>query len=99
MRGAVVALVLTLVSCGEDDGDSVVVVPVLDAGRDGGAEVGPAFPDDTGAPSCGYPQVLCAGRCLDVSGDPMNCGGCNAMCPSGYTCTVGLCVAPPTPTQ
>lgn len=98
MRAVVVAIVLTLAGCGEDDSGTVVALPVLDGGRETGPEVGPNL-EDTAPPTCGYPQVLCGGRCIDVSGDPMNCGGCNALCPSGYTCNVGMCVAPPTPTQ
>jgi hypothetical protein len=103
MRGAAVAFVLTLVGCGEPgtpgaDGGRVGVVVVTDGG--GGDAVtepdvgGPTTFADTAPPSCSYPQVFCGNTCLDVSGDPMNCGGCNAICPAGNTCNGGLCVPP-----
>lgn len=43
---------------------------------------------DEGSPTC-------AGKCVDVSTDLNNCGGCGLVCGGGTTCTGGKCVCPP----
>ncbi len=39
---------------------------------------------------CTLPLVACDGTCLDVTGDPMNCGACGRVCMSGI-CVTGVC--------
>ncbi len=36
----------------------------------------------------------CAGGCVDLTADPLNCGSCGTTCPSGGTCVAGQCVCP-----
>jgi glucosylceramidase len=48
-------------------------------------EVGP-FPI-----TCPGGQVACGQRCLDVTADAMNCGGCGIPCAPDQTCQGGLC--------
>ncbi|ORY13074.1 hypothetical protein BCR34DRAFT_562726 [Clohesyomyces aquaticus] len=51
-----------------------------------------AFPSAT---ICGGENVLlCDGTCVESSVDPQNCGGCGIKCPTGNTCTNGVCTAP-----
>ena len=38
---------------------------------------------------CGGPS------CIDVSSDPLHCGGCDTPCPSGAPCVDGTCQCPP----
>ncbi|MDP9002103.1 MAG: hypothetical protein M3O46_18580 [Myxococcota bacterium] len=40
---------------------------------------------------CTPPLVSCGGQCIDVTGDPVNCGGCNVVCAS-QICTSSRCV-------
>ena len=45
--------------------------------------------------ACGSTEALCGGSCIDVAGDPDNCGGCGKVC-SAYphtnrTCSGGAC--------
>lgn len=41
-------------------------------------------------PSCPPGLTDCGGTCVDLSGDPSNCGACNQMCTSGVCCS-GTC--------
>jgi hypothetical protein len=40
---------------------------------------------------CTPPLAYCGGQCIDVTGDPVNCGACNVVCAS-QLCTSSLCV-------
>jgi len=84
------ALVVVLMGC-SDRGDGIPVLgdSGLDGTLDGAVEDAP----------CPAGQSLCSGRCLDVSGDPLNCGGCGAMCSSTDVCSGGLCVPTASPLQ
>lgn len=58
-------------------------VPVMDVppdARDAGPDV-----------SCTASQTLCSGRCVNLSGDPFNCGACGAACGGGAPCLTGTC--------
>ena len=46
---------------------------------------------DTG-PACTAAEVSCNGVCVDTSADPVNCGACGAVCPTGESCSAGACV-------
>lgn len=43
------------------------------------------------ATCCGPGERCCGNRCVDVSVDPNNCGGCNQQCPAGVTCAGSRC--------
>jgi hypothetical protein len=49
---------------------------------------------DGGAPSCSAscasPLISCSNVCVDPNNDTNHCGGCNA-CPTGQSCTSGVC--------
>ena len=54
---------------------------------------GPGMPCAAGG---GNPGVCCdqgmgGTTCADVASDPANCGGCGIACPSGQSCTQGVC--------
>jgi hypothetical protein len=40
-----------------------------------------------------YCNKLCANKCVDLSSDPANCGGCGVACSATETCAGGCCVA------
>ena len=40
---------------------------------------------------CPVGQMACGMTCLDVSADPMNCGGCGIPCSAGQDCQAGAC--------
>ena len=52
-----------------------------DAGPDAGEAAAPCTP----------PLVSCGGTCIDVTADPLNCGGCNIVCAS-QLCSNSQCV-------
>ncbi|MGD0836731.1 MAG: glycoside hydrolase family 30 beta sandwich domain-containing protein [Polyangia bacterium] len=43
-------------------------------------------------PVCALPQVACGQVCIDVTGDPDNCGGCGIPCTETQSCQGGVCV-------
>jgi hypothetical protein len=51
--------------------------------------------DATASYACLTPSsttgVCCGSSCVDVSSDPMNCGGCSTPCAAGKTCQLGAC--------
>jgi hypothetical protein len=52
---------------------------------------------DTMAPPCADGAGLCAGRCVELTSDPLHCGACGAACEAGLSCVAGSCrrVCPP----
>jgi glucosylceramidase len=46
--------------------------------------------DDPGT-ICPAGQTACGATCLDVSADPLNCGGCGIPCSAGQLCQAGAC--------
>jgi hypothetical protein len=52
---------------------------------------------------CPTGMATCGGTlCLDLQADPLNCGGCGNVCPSGQPCQAGACTPlppPPPPTS
>ena len=64
--------------------------------RDGGGtpdalpDAQPDAPPDTGT-VCSPGTVLCAGRCVDPTSDPANCGGCGVSCGTSGVCVGGVC--------
>jgi hypothetical protein len=48
--------------------------------------------DEACTPDCAVGTIRCAGRCIDVRSDPLNCGACGNVCPSGQACANGVCV-------
>lgn len=54
---------------------------------------------DNGVCQCGPGQGLCYDEnyqqhCIDVLGDPENCGACGSACPAGVSCVDGTCDCP-----
>lgn len=43
---------------------------------------------------CVFGWTLCAGECVNLEIDTMNCGTCGNMCVHGIACTDGLCGVP-----
>lgn len=85
---------------GGDAGDACPPPPYTTAAHCGACNVQCTAPDDTCRldgndvwtcqPACTPPEMLCEGRCIDVSSDPFNCGTCGKVCPSNL-CTAGVC--------
>ena len=81
---------------GDDSGDMDAAGPIEaapDSASDGGT---PSDSSDAGAPAeasnpCAVPLAFCGGGCIDVSGDPLNCGGCGVVCAS-QLCDDSACV-------
>ena len=48
--------------------------------------------DEGCTPDCAVGTIRCAGRCLDVRSDVMNCGACGNVCATGQACANGVCV-------
>ena len=47
---------------------------------------------------CPTGTATCGGAvCIDLQTDPLNCGGCGNVCPSGQVCQGGGCTPPPPP--
>ena len=65
-----------------------------DSASDGGttsdSTAGDGAPAEASNP-CSVPLAYCGGACIDVSGDPLNCGGCGVVCAS-QLCDNSACV-------
>jgi Stigma-specific protein, Stig1 len=46
-------------------------------------------------PECPRDATSCGGVCRLLQTDPMNCGACNTVCPTGQSCRAGACAAVP----
>ena len=78
-------------SDGSNAADSEVFDSTLDAYPEGSPPDASSAGDfDVGNP-CMAPLAYCGGSCVDVTGDPLNCGGCNVVCAS-QLCSGGACV-------
>src|SRR5690606_13998651 len=40
---------------------------------------------------CRTGLTACAGKCVDLQGDPTNCGACANVCAEGVACSAGIC--------
>ena len=86
-----------------DNDEANQVVPAqcadgLDNDEDGTID----WPDDDGCAARGAEcEILnhgfCGGRCIDISADPNNCGGCRVVCDPGEECLDGFCGGPGVP--
>src|SRR5262245_39174828 len=52
---------------------------------------------DGGASGCAQGQAACDGVCIDVTGDPVNCGACGTVCEAQQVCRDGACDCPDDP--
>jgi hypothetical protein len=84
------------------DADAMTVDDVVDGGDvvtvDGDVAVTDVPTDNedviiiTDVMGCAAGEALCGGRCIPVSEDNMNCGGCGMACSAGTTCRGGTCI-------
>lgn len=81
-RGALAAFALAVLgaACSGDDAPAVPVDAAVDA-------------PSIDASTCN--GTLCAGECLDTSGDEQHCGDCTTVCDPGEACQAGDCACPP----
>ena len=42
-------------------------------------------------PACVSPETCCSNECVNITSDGNNCGGCNNVCVSGYSCVSSTC--------
>lgn len=65
-----------------------------EAGHDGdggaGGQGGDGGAGGDGGPPCEHDLLLCGDACVDAETDPLHCGSCAIVCPSGL-CEEGLC--------
>ena len=71
-------------------GDSTTSDSPVDEAGDGSTSSDGSDSGEAGTP-CMAPLVYCGGACIDVTGDPLNCGGCNVVCAS-QLCDNSHCV-------
>jgi hypothetical protein len=46
----------------------------------------------SGEPGCGPTEACCAvDGCTDIMSDPANCGACERLCTTGFSCSAGTC--------
>jgi hypothetical protein len=43
---------------------------------------------------CAYPNSVCNGNCVNTQTDASNCGLCGTKCPTGGSCSSGVCACP-----
>jgi hypothetical protein len=61
------------------------------SGSNSGAGTGGSSGSGAGCDaSCGLSRACCNGKCVNLSNDPFNCGGCNVICGAGTYCN-GAC--------
>ena len=89
-------------TCGdlEDGGarEETASIPDADGGPRTGADTNDGLTDDggivdvlgEGVPDCPSGLVDCSGVCVDLDVDPLNCGACGNVCPTGL-CNGGKC--------
>jgi hypothetical protein len=70
--------------------DSSAVDSAYESSTPGDSAAVDATPIEAGNP-CTAPLVYCGGACIDVTGDPLNCGACNVVCAS-QLCDNSQCV-------
>jgi hypothetical protein len=58
--------------------------------EDSGSWVDTQPPPIDAGPTCAPGLALCAGQCIDLTSDPLNCGSCGHSCGT-MTCTMGGC--------
>jgi hypothetical protein len=61
------------------------------AGAAGAAGASGASGQAGAAGGCSLPKIVCKGVCLDPTNDPINCGDCGIVCPTGV-CQADKCV-------
>lgn len=82
--GGILAAVIG-VACGSEG-------PAVPGGGDGGdGGLGDAAADS--GPACPAGQAFCGGKCIDVTADDENCGGCDAKCAGAKHCASATCRA------
>src|SRR5262245_2204616 len=90
----VVSLLLPVMLASACDSESLGV-PGQGGGGDAATTNGEDLanpPSDAGMPpGCAPGLLACAGRCVDPSSDPSNCGACGIVCPPGVGCAGGAC--------
>jgi hypothetical protein len=90
MVGAVLWTAVTIAGCSGDDNttnssvDASVDVTLPDVATTDTTTTMEASPCPTG-------QMSCGGKCVDVTKDPNNCGGCGGKCGTGLVCSMGAC--------
>jgi Fibrinogen beta and gamma chains, C-terminal globular domain/Stigma-specific protein, Stig1 len=70
--------------------DTVTTDKPVDTGTDAAPDITPDIVVDNG-PMCATGQMLCAGRCADLTSDSANCGACGTACAAGMACRMGSC--------
>lgn len=53
----------------------------------------PADPLMSGTNSCATGELMCGGRCIDVTSNPSHCGACGNTCDLGRECVMGACAS------
>src|SRR5689334_23141153 len=83
------ALAVAFLACASEPKDVIIGTGTSASALGGLGE--PPKPDGT----CDVRLTPCSGICVDLTGDPANCGACGNACLAAQTCTSGACVSPP----